>query len=401
MSELIDQHCTLLEQWKRDGEYCQRKDEILDDFHTELVRLQSSDIGIFRREIDKITTLLCDNILYLNESIITFFIDYLTQLLKQWRESTHFTESNTFQNLSIIFTNFYYCDKLMNKLLIDEFNESLNAIARIGKNLFTDSNIDVITRILKSYTDIESSHKTSFIEESNFENAIMKCLRTHYILEVFSQFKSSVESEERTSTENFVFDGLFYYVSIMNRKHLEEEALTLRKHFLRSISNLLDAYLASPEHWAESAMKILTELTTLFLYSVQMTEPNDLDIDIQIHIIGTCIQILFLPSRSMKLTINCIQYVYMGTFSDKALDYLKSQNLTSTMLKLINMYKDETEIQFNSYRTLATIMTEEDIKRLDDPGVIAKVFLDQLGIAKDIPGWEIRLKNLLTSLKSK
>jgi hypothetical protein len=71
------------------------------------------------------------------------------------------------------------------------------------------------------------------------------------------------------------------------------------------------------------------------------------------------------------------------------------------MFKIANLYKDESEIQFNVYRILAAIMTEEDIKKLDDPGAIAKVFLDQLREKKDIPEWETRLKNLLTTLKSK
>jgi hypothetical protein len=186
----------------------------------------------------------------------------------------------------------------------------------------------------------------------------------------------------------------------MNREQLLEHATSLRKHLLTSISDLLDVYVASPEQWAESAVKILTDLTTLFLYCVQMTEPNDSEYDIQIHIIDTAMQVLFATCRSIKLHKNCIQYIYMGTLSDKVLDYLKSQKLTSTMFQLINIYKNESEIQFNIYRILAAIMTEEDIKRLDDPGVIAQVFLDQIREGKDIPGWETRLKNLLNSLKS-
>jgi len=90
----------------------------------------------------------------------------------------------------------------------------------------------------------------------------------------------------------------------------------------------------------------------------------------------------------------------MGTLNDKILDYLKSQKLTETMFKIANLYKIESEIQFNIYRILAAIMTEEDIKRLDDPGAIAKVFLDQLDEKKDLPGWETRIRNLLTTLKS-
>jgi hypothetical protein len=133
-----------------------------------------------------------------------------------------------------------------------------------------------------------------------------------------------------------------------------------------------------------------------------MTSVDDLHLSVQMHICDTAIQILLIPTyRSMKLNNNYLQYVYMGTSNDKILDYFKSQKLTSIMFKIAGFYKDDAEIQFNTYRILAAIMTEEDIKRLDDPGAIAKVFLDHLEEIKDRPGWEIRIKNLLTTLKSK
>ena len=91
----------------------------------------------------------------------------------------------------------------------------------------------------------------------------------------------------------------------------------------------------------------------------------------------------------------------MGTMNDKILDHFKSQKLTSTMFKIGGFYKSDSEIQFNTYRVLAAIMTEEDIKRLDDPGAIAKVFIDHLNEIKDREGWETRIRNLLTTLKSK
>ena len=402
MSELIAQHCNLLEQWKENNQFDQQRDNILNDFHTELIRLQSSNIVTFRQEINRITKLLRDNILCLNDLILTFFLDYFIQLFKQWRELTYVNDpndSNTFENLSIIFTN--NIQYIMNDLLVQEFIECLNTIARIGKDLFTNPNITIITRMLNNYTNIESDNKYSFMEVSQFSDSIIKCLCAPYTLQVFSQYKFSVKSEECTSTEHFVFNGLFDFVSLMNRQQLEEQSFELRKHLLPSISDLLDTYVLSSDEWSTSAVKILTDLTTLFLYSVQMTLSNDLCLDTQMHICDTAIRILFLISRSSKLNNNCLQYVYMGTLNDKIIDYLKSQNLTATMFKLSTMYKNETEIQFNVYRILAAIMTEEDIKRLDDPGDIAKIFLNHLNEVKDISGWETRVRNLLASLKSK
>ncbi|CAF3933768.1 unnamed protein product [Rotaria sp. Silwood2] len=401
MSELIAKHCTLLEQLKETNQYHQDRDDILNDFHTELNRLRSSNIVIFRQEINKVTTLLCTNIINLNELILTFFLDYFIQLLKQLHELTYFNDSNdsyTFENLSIILKNHSY--NLMNELLVQEFIQCLITIARVGKDMFKNRNIEVITRMLNAYTDIESSNRHEFMEVSQLDDSIIKCLCTPYTIEVFAQFNLSVKSEERNPTEDFVFDGLFGHVSLMNREKLQEQALDLRKHLLASISNLLDTFEISYNEWSESAIKILTDLTTLFLYSVQMTIVNDICLDVQKHICDTSIRVLVIPTyRSMKFNNNCLQYIYMGTSSDKILDHLKSQKLTSTMFNIVNLFKSEGEIQFNVYRILAAIMTEDDIKRLDDPGAIAKVFLDHLTEITDRSGWEVRIKNLLTRLK--
>jgi len=403
MSELIAQHCILLEQWKENDQFYQNRDDILNDLQTELIRLQSEDVVTFRQEINKVTKLLCCNIINLNESILTFFLDYFIHLFKQWHESTYFNDendSNTFENLANIFIS--RSDSLTNELLVKEFIQCLYAIARTGKDMFTNQNIKIITRMLHVYTNIESNYGTRFMDETRFDDGIIQCLCAPYTIEVFAQFKLSAQFEELPLTEEFVFNGLFSYVGFINRELLQKQSLHLRKHLLASLSDLLDSFIISSNEWSESAIKILTNITTLFLYCVQMTEPNDICLDVQKHICDTVIRILLMPTfRSMKFNNNCLQYVYMATLNDKTLDYLKNQKLTSTMFTIANLYKNESEIQFNTYRILAAIMTEEDIKRLDDPGAIAQVFLDQLTEKKDLPGWEPRVKNLLTTLKSK
>ncbi len=49
MSELIAQHCILLEQWKENNQFYQNRDDILNDLQTELIRLQSEDVVTFRQ----------------------------------------------------------------------------------------------------------------------------------------------------------------------------------------------------------------------------------------------------------------------------------------------------------------------------------------------------------------
>ena len=105
MSELLRQHCALLEQWKSNGEYQNDREDVLNDIHKELVRLQSTNAAVFREEMAKVSNLLRDNMINIDESLLTFFFDYFLELLKQWRQSIHFKDQNdgkTFENLANI-----------------------------------------------------------------------------------------------------------------------------------------------------------------------------------------------------------------------------------------------------------------------------------------------------------
>lgn len=404
MSELLQQHCALLEQWNSNGEYQYDPGDILNDIHKELTRLQSTNAAVFREEMAKVSSLLGGNMVNIDESLLTFFFNYFLQLLKQWGQSIHFKDQNdgkTFENLANMVV-LERLDYLTNDSLINEFIQCLDSIANTGKALFTNEHIPIITSILNTYTDLESNNGMGFMERTQFDDVVVKCLCSSYTPEVFNQFKSSAVSEERTPTERFVFEGLFRYLDRMNRDKLEEKSHSLREHLLPSISDLLDAFEKTYNDWSDSSITILTNITTDFLYSVQMTLTNDIHLSTQKHICDVGIRLLVLPMyQSMKFNNNCLQYIYMGTMHDKVLDHLKAQGLTGTMFKIAALYKNETEIQFNTYRILAAIMTEEDIKRLDDPGAIAKIFLDHLEEIKDRDGWHVRIKNLLTTLKSK
>ncbi|CAF3146939.1 unnamed protein product [Rotaria sp. Silwood2] len=54
------------------------------------------------------------------------------------------------------------------------------------------------------------------------------------------------------------------------------------------------------------------------------------------------------------------------------LGYIKNRQLSPILLKLIDIGNEE--MQFNAYRILASIMTEQDIKMLANPSKIANVF---------------------------
>ena len=67
MSEVISQHCALFEQWKTDGQSEQNREDIVNDLQTELTRLKTSNVVVFREQLEKVTDYLADNILNLSQ----------------------------------------------------------------------------------------------------------------------------------------------------------------------------------------------------------------------------------------------------------------------------------------------------------------------------------------------
>ncbi|CAF1025283.1 unnamed protein product [Rotaria sp. Silwood1] len=93
----------------------------------------------------------------------------------------------------------------------------------------------------------------------------------------------------------------------------------------------------------------------------------------------------------------CMFHLYALTLEQSLLDYIKNQQLSSILLRLIDI--DNEEAQFNAYRILASIMTEQDIKMLANPGKISKVFITFLTDVIDNTRKIRRLRNLLRCLK--
>ena len=92
---------------------------------------------------------------------------------------------------------------------------------------------------------------------------------------------------------------------------------------------------------------------------------------------------------------------YFTLDADLAL-YLKHRQLIPLMKLLIQTSGNINEIDLNAYRILAVVMTESDIKDLEDSPRIVSVFLDCIKLSIDGgPSTEDRLHNALRSLRGK
>lgn len=93
-------------------------------------------------------------------------------------------------------------------------------------------------------------------------------------------------------------------------------------------------------------------------------------------------------------------YFFFISLESDLLPLIKTKpNVATCMLKLTTAQSDVT--QLNAYRTLAIIMTEDELKRLTEPDKITAVFIRHLHYSIDIIQQRRRLENLLLCLKSR
>lgn len=102
---------------------------------------------------------------------------------------------------------------------------------------------------------------------------------------------------------------------------------------------------------------------------------------------------------NVNLVGTVVLQLYLLTLDQTILSYIKGQKLPPILLKLSNIANEW--IRFNVYRILALILTEQDIKELANPSIIAKVFITFLTTLIDDPAKFLRRRSLLRCLKSK
>ena len=101
-----------------------------------------------------------------------------------------------------------------------------------------------------------------------------------------------------------------------------------------------------------------------------------------------------------KLFNNASNFLFLLSLESDLLPIIKAKpNVTKCMLRLTEAESDTT--RFNAYRTLAIIMTEDELKRLTEPAKITAVFLKYMSYSIDHEERRRLLENLLFSLKSR
>ncbi|CAF1620634.1 unnamed protein product [Didymodactylos carnosus] len=170
--------------------------------------------------------------------------------------------------------------------------------------------------------------------------------------------------------------------------------------------DILQRFTPKISKWTDVFIQYMSNFMTMLQYIVfgdtrKLYSHIHLKLIDHAHIIlnGFTLEKIENETHLSNLILYTVVYLYSLTFDPSLLTYIKQKSFISTLLKLIEV--NNHRIQVNAYRTIATLMSEDDVKRLENPGKITQVFINYIELFIDNMYKKTVLENTLLGLKSK
>lgn len=419
VSSIIIQQCAIIEEQKS-SITIQTLKECLDTIVAEmnkrnLINDANTIIKVLTL-INKHNTKLCSELGIVDHQLFIILRDYYLDILRRWRNGQILDKvsNKAFLNISLSFTGIcsYITDEnvatlkklLIYKPLADEITGCLTDIATNGKYV-GDSQIKCVDLMMRAIYQIFQGR----VEIQNdpvlvsILDAIVKCLCSSSLVNILRRITDLKELDE---AETLLLDTCTDYFSWYSGDRRDEFCYTIRTALLSPFTQWLLNHVSSFREWDKISFNAVKKLGNILLdFDMHHDVKHTKEIyDDCFKIIDCFISILF----SLSTTLNdnfCINYagifllqLYLLTLDQNILSYIKAQDFSMTLIELANANNEY--IQFNAYRILASILTEQDIKTLANPSKIASVFLTFLNSVIDDSSKILRLRNILRSLKS-
>ncbi|CAF1993812.1 unnamed protein product [Rotaria magnacalcarata] len=418
-SSIIDQQCLII----KEHEISCNIEQLKKCFDTIVSELNKIKFPINIKAIQKISTsITIDDTNPYNQSDIVnhplFIIirDCFINILHQWRTDQRLEQSSrtAFSEVAVMFAIIgdYVTDINVNvvkqlliyKPLIDELNECLMEIATHGKYL-QDFQIDAVDFMIRAIHRL-SRRRLEIQNDALLEpllDVIVKCVCSPFFFNIFMQI---TELKDLNEAQTFLLNTCTDYIAWHegNRRHAIYSVI--RTALLKPFTQWFQSHVATFQQWNELTNNAIDkQCAIMFDFGFENDEMLSSDTcDDCKKLIDGFIFILSSLSNSTTNTSSidligiCMFHLYAMTLEQNLLDYIKSRQLSAILLKLIDIGNEE--MQFNAYRILASIMTEQDIKMLANPSKIANVFFTFLVEVIDNSRKIRRLRNLLRCLKS-
>ena len=354
----------------------------------------------------------------LDHQLFLIIRDYYLNLMHRWRTGQSLDPSSTeaFSQIARLFLDL--CSNatdddaqslkilLLNQSLIDELCHCLKEIVSHGKYLHdqrleaVNSHVRAISYLEKGRVEIQSMKIVSDLLDQ-----LLACVCSKYFLDMF---KKIGQLKELDVAQTFLLDTCTDFISWHDAGRYNDTHIAVRTALLHEFTLFLQNNLSALMKFNKTVIRILGQLSITVIGGNARDEdifPSPIREDYcrMIDQLSSVLNSIIESKKSDEITIMLTQILtqclYSLTMTNDLRTYIKNKHIVPLLLKLTN-FEDET-IQFNVYRTLAAILTEEDVKTLANPSKIANVFLKFLTNLIDDSSRTPRFYNLLRSLKSK
>ncbi|CAF3219369.1 unnamed protein product [Rotaria socialis] len=255
--------------------------------------------------------------------------------------------------------------------------------------------LESMNRLLRIFTLIQTM-RIDLYEDSLLELLFLnvsKCISSTFFMAQLSSVPQSMSDLE--SIQTFLFDSC---IEFMYWQPYEESLL--RRQTLGQICGILlpvIVRLMSLLSFSEPIMRIANLLSIHIMVPESYTDDKVLHQD-YFALLKHCISMIDVETVRSKerLLLECI--CHLTNHSDLLAFMIEFDSLKPTLLKISDM--DDCEISLNSYRILALIMCEDDIKALKNANKIVGIYYLYFISMMEDPVQRTAFQSLLQSLKN-
>ncbi|CAF1529338.1 unnamed protein product [Adineta ricciae] len=343
-----------------------------------------------------------------HSSIVSVLYDALLDLLKQ-------DMNDAIEGVLIQLSNFFHqrlTQSLMNSKDIKQM--LIDGIVMYFARKFTRGELQTIIFFMNSSIDLKQLDCSLHIllcalenrqnEENNLTEieAVIDCVCSSTFVHIFRSLHSN--EDELTSDQESLLVGC---VTRIYRYNNLDKATDLMRKVARSLPDYAQLLIEFVPPRNPIHIKVLRHFVNMLQF---LAIDNDVRHDyINDHALMLDPLLVILRDEFLwkqisdndttELFDNAANYLFLLSLECNLLPVIKAKpNVSKCMLKLTEAESDRTRL--NGYRTLAMIMTEDEVKLLTEPDKITAIFLKYFNSAIDTRQHRRLLENLLLCLKS-
>ncbi|CAF1307027.1 unnamed protein product [Didymodactylos carnosus] len=396
---IISQHCkTIQEQYSINVEL----KLLLDDIVQELNKLKENDNNedLFYNSLQEIL-LIINNVdtSLLNHELFFILRDILATLFSKWNNLSE-QEAVIFQMINTHFYNILnaigetnieeYKILFCNKTLIDSIILCVDSLATNDEQYKSDTNLSILNCMIIGLNHLQVKQKQLQDDSTLLAllDSLVNLICSHYYVDALKDLE--LESTSITIAQDFLLETCPLYIVTYDGTREGDISETISNFLFPShCLDIFQRFTSTISSWTNIVIRCMSSLMSILQYIVFRDNRKlygyiHLRLVDHIYIIlnGFTIENIEDNGYLKNFILYTIIYLYSFTVDLPLLTYIKQEkDFIPILLKLIEV--NNSIIQVNAYRVLATILSEDDVKQLENPSKITQVFVEYIALHID------------------